>query len=100
MFRAFSANMHWPLCIKAIFSFTASGLVISEHPLYGLMAATNPLVCLEKTKIKRELEHYGHACERFPCIFVPLVALMHLVLSCVSADNLCPGTGVLEAKND
>lgn len=69
MFRAFSANMHWPLCIKAIFSFTASGLVISEHPLYGLMVATNPLVCLEKTKIKRELEHYGHACGKIPMYF-------------------------------
>lgn len=59
MFRAFSANIHWPLCIRAIFSFTASGLVISEHPLYGLMVATNPLVCLEKkkTQTERELEH-------------------------------------------
>lgn len=28
------------------------------------------------------------------------ITLMHLVLSCVSADNLCPETGALEAKND
>lgn len=45
MLRAFSANMHCPLCIKAIFPITASGLVSSEQPLYGLLLATNPLVC-------------------------------------------------------
>lgn len=44
MLRAFSANMHCPLCIKAIFPITASGLVSSEQPLYGLLLATNPLV--------------------------------------------------------
>lgn len=38
--------------------------------------------------------------ERFTSIPVPSVTLMHLVLSCVSADNLCPETGALEAKND
>lgn len=45
MLRAFSANMHCPLCSKAIFPITASGLVSSEQPLYGLLLATNPLVC-------------------------------------------------------
>lgn len=91
MFRAFSANIHWPLCIKAIFSFTASGLVISEQPLYGLMVTTNPLVCVEKqnqTKA-RELEQYVQACKRFQSIlvlFLP-VNIMHLVSS-VSTGNL------------
>jgi hypothetical protein len=45
MLRAFSANMHCPLCISAIFPITASGLVSSEQPLYGLLLATKPLVC-------------------------------------------------------
>lgn len=68
----------------------------------------NESSCLfgKKTKTKRELEHYALICtfmlvkdsQVFPSIFVPSVTLTHSVLSCVSADNLCPESGNSRSK--